>query len=46
MTISTSPPTSGGLIPKRITSRSERKSDDAPQRIVIGKYARPTSSGV
>ena len=44
--ISARPVSSGGLIPKRITSRSESRSEDAPQMIVPGRYARPTSSGV
>ena len=37
---------SGGLIPKRITSRSERSSEEPPQTTIDGRYARPTSSGV
>ena len=44
--MSPSPAMSGGLIPKRITSRSERKSDEPPQITIEGRYAIPTSNGV
>jgi len=40
------PVTSGGLIPKRMTSRAERPSESAPMIRLAGRKARPTSSGL
>ena len=41
-----SPTTSGARMPKRITILAERPSEKRPMRIVAGRNARPTSSGL
>ena len=44
--INSIPATSGGLIPKRMTSFAERPSEKAPMIKLDGKNARPTWSGL
>ena len=40
------PTTSGGLMPKRMTRRSDRAIDSKPMMSVVGRKASPTSSGL